>query len=667
MKVHVKNGRMVKVEGMTEDPATKGALCPKGLSAIQLVYSPDRLKYPLKRVGKKGKSKWERISWNKALGIIVEKLREIREKHGAKAIGVLRNTAAEWGNVWHYTVRFMNVLGSPNIFAMGHVCHMPRVIGGIHTYGVGRLTPDYEKSKCIILWASNPSGTAEGRLRVGQIIEARESGSKIIVVDPILTSLAAKADIWAQIRPGTDCALALSLINVIIEEGLYDKEFVEKWTEGFSKLREHVSAYSPQKVEKITSIKAETIKKIARAYAKNKPACLYDGNGIDQQINSVQTARAICILRSIIGNIDVPGGDLIPNTIGEKTVDIRLIDRTQNVKPVGNYPIMFQPRELPGPSVIDAILTSKPYPIKALIVQGCNPAVTLANTAKTKEALSKLELLVVMDLFMTRTAELADIVLPAATCFERTGLTQTPSLSTPFVLLQQKVIEPLAESWPDGKFWFELAKRMGYTKEFPWENVEEAIEEQIKPSGLTVARLKKGPVFLPITYGKFEQNGFNTPSRKIQLYSESLKEYGYDPLPRYVEPPETPISRPDLAEKYPLMALCWPRDVYVHTQHRNIPWLRIFDPEPSVKIHPKDAEKREIANGDTVTIRSPRGSITVKATITERVPIGAVALAWGWGEAVPEADLNSLTDDSIRDPIAGSTSNRLFLCEVEKT
>jgi len=519
----------------------------------------------------------------------------------------------------------------------------------------------------MILWGYNPSGTTESGLMIRQIFDAKEKGAKLIVIDPLLTPLAAKADIWGQIRPGTDCALALAMLNVIVNEELYDRDFVNKWTYGFEKLEEHIQEFPPEKMEKITWIKAEVIREIARTYATYKPACIYDGNGLDQYPNCVQTARAICILRAITGNLDVPGGDLIPDTI--PTVDITLKGMLpKGVKPVDDFPLFREfTGQVPAPSVIDAILTGKPYPIKAMIVQGGNPALTLANSTKVREALRKLEFLVVMDLFFTRTAELADIILPAATSFEKTGLTAYPSLRTNFIMLQQKVIEPLGESWPDWKFWFELAKKMGYRQEFPWKDVEEAIDELISPSGLTVAKLKEGPILLPRRYKKFEEKGFpSIPSGKVQIYSEILKDHGFEPLPTYIEPPETPTSRPELLGKYPLMGVCWPRSVYVHTQHRNVPWLRSLDPDPLVRINPKDANERNIEDGCAVIITSPRGSIKVKAKVTQKVPLGIVAISWGWGQTIIEANINDLTDDTVRDPITGTTPNRLFLCEVQK-
>jgi len=665
VQVEVEDGKITKVRGLTEDPRTRGALCPKGFAALQLVYAPDRLHNPLRRIGDRGSGKWERISWDDALNLITEKLLKIKAVDGAQAISVYKGQAADWGDSWQYPQRFMNLLGSPNLCTPGSVCHWPRTLAALFTYG-GKTAPDYENAKCIVLWAVNPTGANEGGLHVGHIIDARERGAKLIVINPILTDLAAKADIWARVRPGTDCALALGMLHVIIDQGLYDKEFVDVCTTGFDQLRQHVRQYTPEKVSAITSIETTTIYDLATTYAKNSPASLYEGNPIDHRENSMQTARAICILRAVTGNLDVPGGDLMPDTLD--FTDLRLAHRMPtDVKPVGSYPLMYQARQLPLPPVIDAILTGEPYPIKAMVVQGGNPAVTMANSERAKEAFKKLELLVVMDFFMTRTAELADVVLPAATSFERTGLTAYPAMRTNFILPLQKAIDPIGESWPDWRFWFELAKRMGYREEFPWDDVEEAIDELLKPSGLTLAMLKEKPVMLPKHYKKFEKKGFlGLPSGKVQLFADALTQWGYDPLPSHVEPSESPFSMPDFLSDYPLTAICWPRSVYVHSQHRTLPWLRALDPDPFVRIHPDDAERRSIKDGEEVAAMSSRGSIRLKARITRRVPIGIVAFTWGWGEAIPEADLNKLTDSVARDRIAGSTPNNLFLCEIRK-
>jgi anaerobic selenocysteine-containing dehydrogenase len=665
IQVHVEDGRIVKVCGLAEDPRTRGALCPKGFAAAQLVHSPDRLQYPLKRVGERGAGKWQRITWDEALHFIASRLKEIKGSDGAEAISVFKGQAPDWGDSFQYPQRFMNLLGSPNLCTPGSVCHYPRVLAAAFTYGV-KTSPDYQNARCIVLWATNPTGANEGGLRIGHIIDARERGAKLIVVNPILTDLAAKADIWVRIRPGTDCALALGMLNVIINENLYDREFVDTWTFGFDQLKRHVQQYLPKTVSNITGLEAKTIQEMLRTYAEHRPACLYDGNAIDQRVNSVQTARAICILRAVTGNLDVLGGDLLPDTLNFG--DLRLAERMPKaVKPAGDYPLMFQHRQLPLLSVIDAILTEKPYPVKAMIVQGGNPAVVMAKSDGTREALAKLDLLAVMDLFMTRTAQLADVVLPAASSFERAGLTAYPAMRSNFVLVQQKAIEPVGESWPDWRFWFELGKRMGYREEFLWEDVEETIDELLAPSGMTFAKLKEKPVVLPRQYKKFEKKGFpSMTSGKVELYADALSKWGYQPLPSYVEPPESPVSTPELLANYPLTAICWPRSVYVHSQHRNLPWLREIDPEPLVRVHPDDADQRAIRDGDEVVARSPRGSIRLKARITRRVPPRVVAFTWGWGESVPEANLNTLTDSLSRDPITGSTANNLFLCEVQK-
>lgn len=665
IQVQVENGMIVRVRGLPEDPRTRGALCPKGFAAPQLVHSPDRLLYPLKRLGEKGEGKWGRISWDEALDLISERLHSIKSKDGAQAISAYKGQAPDWGDSYQYPQRFMNVLGAPNLCTPGSICHYPRVLAASFTYGP-KPSPDYENTKCIVLWAVNPTGANEGGLRIGRIIDARERGAKLIVVNPILTDLAAKADIWARIRPGTDCALALGMLHVIINHDLYDKEFVDTWTSGFDRVRQHVQQYTPEKVSSITSLDAKTIYDLATMYALNRPACLYEGNAIDQRVNSVQTARAICILRAVTGNLDVQGGDLMPDTL--TFADLRLSERMpSDAKPAGEYPLMYQQRQYPLQPVIDAILTGKPYPIKAMIVQGGNPAVVMANSERTKKALEKLELLVVMDFFMTRTAELADVVLPAATSFERAGLTAYPAMRTNFILPLQKAIEPVGESWPDWKLWFELGKRMGYREEFPWDDVEQALDELLKPSALTMAGLKKNPVMLPRYYKKYQKKGFPAlPSGKVQIFADALKQWGYEPLPSYVEPTESPLSTPEIAAKYPLTAICWPRSVYVHSQLRNLQWLRALDPEPLVRIHPDDAMPRSIKDGEAVVTTSPRGSIRVKARLTRRVSRGVVAFTWGWGETIPGASLNKLTDNSARDQIAGSTPNNLFLCEIKK-
>jgi anaerobic selenocysteine-containing dehydrogenase len=563
---------------------------------------------------------------------------------------------------------FHNVFGSPNVVTTGHVCYIPKAMAQLHTFG--RLTvPDYEYANTIVQWGANPTATnvphAQG------IYEALRRGAKLIVVDPMRTKLTSRAHIWLRPRPGSDGALALSMLHVIINEKLYDEDFVREWTVGFQRLADLVQGYPPEKGETITWVPADTIRATARLYATNGPACLAEGNGLEQHTNGVQTARAISILRAVTGNLDVPGGDLFPAFL--PTTKIRLLDRLPQevaARRLDGHELFYAVNNMtPAPSAIDAMLTGKPYSIKAVLVMGMNPLVSLANEQRVREAFHRLEFLAVADLFMTRTAELADLVLPTATSFEKTGLTPE-SLRADYVLLQKKIVE-VEECWPDWKILFELARKLGYEQDFPWREVEEAIDYQLQPSGLTVERLRSNPAGLTYQgearYRKYETTGFNTPSGKVEIYSDAFARHGYDPLPTYVEPMESPLSQPDLAERYPLIGNGGSKPAwYCQSQFRNIPSLRHFEPEHLLQMHPQDAETRDLHDGDLVRVTSPRGSIRLKLQISDFVAPGVVAIPWGWGQAIPEANVNRLVDDLARDPISGATACRSFLCQVEK-
>lgn len=660
------NGVIKYIKGDREDPRSEGLLCVKGNEALSFLHAKDRILQPLMRVGERGESKWKTITWEEALDYISDHLNKIKNKLGAESISLYRGQASDWGAPWHYAQRFMNLLGSPNMCTPSNLCLLASVIGKRVTYG-GVLQPDWnDKTKSIIIWGANPSETNEHGVGGKKIIDSIENGAKLIVIDPFETLIAKKADLWLQIKPGTDCALALAFINVIINENLYDESFIKKWTVGFDQLKSHILDYSPEDVSPIVGIPAEKIKKAARMFACNKPGVIYDRNGLDQYYNAVQTNRAISILLSILGQIDVSGGMAFLTSVKSQFINFRE-KLSRSVKPVGDCPLHFElDRTVSLTATVDAILSDKPYPIKALLVQGGNPVVTVANTNRLIDALKKLDLLVVMDIFMTRTANFADIVLPASTFLETSGLTTYPSLRTNYLRLQQKVVEPLGDSWPDWKFWFELGKKMGFTEEFSWDSVEDAINEQIQPSGFNVDTLWNKPVFFPVTEKKYEKSGFDTPSGKIELFSSLMEKYGYDPIPKYVDSPVLTDTQGVPDNEYPLIGTGWPRTkTYTQSFLRNIPKLREIEPDPIVMMNPVDAKERNINNHQLVQISSKVGSVKLEVCIDEKVMQGYVAFTWGWGEAVPEANVNKLVDDSIRDPICGATTNRQFLCEVQ--
>jgi anaerobic selenocysteine-containing dehydrogenase len=528
---------------------------------------------------------------------------------------------------------------------------------------------DYENSKCVVLWGKNdrdcnPPGYEK-------ILRAREGGARLVVVDPIETKLASLADVWLQIKPGADGLLAMSMIQVIISEDLYDHRFVEEWTIGFEELSEAAKEYTPDRVAERTWLAPDQVREAARLYATTKPACISDGNGLDMHVNVSQNTRAVCMLRALTGNLDKRGGDLIPRAVPSR--DLQLKERRRSdLQPVSfEYPLFNSFHATRGDHtlspVVDAILDEKPYPIKALIIQAANPAVTMANSSRFLQAMDKLEFIVVIDLFMTKTAGLADIVLPATTSFEKTQL-NLGSISTNYVILQNRIIDWVGESWPDWKITFELGRKMGYQDLFPWSTAEEAIDYQLEPAGITVEMLRENPdgiLFEETEYEKYLHGGFDTRTGKVEFYSAVFEERGYPPIPRFDQAEENALSFDDEKSDYPLIAISGARPgCFVHSQFRNIPSLLQREPEPFVDIHPEDAGARGVSSGDLVTVQTPHGVVRMKANVADNVHAGSIRIAWGWGECDRDFNLNNLTDDRRRDPITGTTSNRCFRCNV---
>ena len=667
MNVYLEGGKIVRVEGMTEHPLNEGDLCPKGEAAPEYFYSRDRLKYPMKREGEE----WKRISWDEALDLIVFKLKEVKEKYGARsfAVAIGMPVLLAGSSTVGLIRRFCYVFGSPNCFSVESMCYRCRIISYMLTFG-RFCVADPENSSCIVVWGKNPQNSDPMLAR--SISKGREGGAKLIVVDPRRTPLAKIADLHIQPRPGTDCALALSLMNVIISEDLYDKEFVNKWTFGFDKLAEHVKRYPPEEAEKITWVPAETIREFARVYATTRPACIIQGtNTLDQSASGLQTGRSIAILQAITGNYGVPGGFIRGPRLPENPIEMPV--RPEG-KAVGQeeYPVFFGifGREFgEGQTMLlpDALLTGRPYPIKMMIIAGSNPLLTWPNSRKVEQALRKLDFLVVMDQFMSETARLAHLILPAATFLERTELCDYYSLwGIPYVMLRKKVAE-YGECWPDLKFWLELARRMGYEEYFPWKTAEEVIDYVLEPSGLTVRRLAEeepaGLYYGSIRYREYEREGFRTPTGKVEIYSETLARLGYDPLPTFREPPESPISTPELAEEYPLILTTGARHLeFCHSQHRNVPSLRQRTPEPLAEIHPETAGKYGLVDGEMVLVETRRGSIEIKLKVTEDIMPGVISIPHGWAQA----NVNILTDETPADPVVGYPSLKALLCRVRR-
>lgn len=661
MKVTVKDNKVHKVEGLKEHLRSRGGLCVKGRVALDIMYAPDRLRYPMK----KENGGWKQISWDEALDLITNNLEELKKSYGANSLSVYHGQTYIKNCIAMFCMkRFLNAYGTVNLCSAASECFIPHLLNGIATFG-SLAFADVENSRCIIIWGANPfaSGSFVGSSidRTIKILTGlKKKGVCFIIIDPRNSTISKIADMHLRVRPGTDGALALGMMRVIIEKGLYDKEYVEKYTSGFDSLKEMVEEYDLEKVEKITMVPRSEIEKAAQMFATTKPSSIIPGLGVEHQTNNVQTIRAQSILLAITGNIDIEGGNTFLSPTVLAPADIDDIPKP-SVDPIGmeEHPMFVSMiNQAQALVVIEKILEKDDSPIKALIVAGGAPIPELANTNKVREALKKMDFIAVIDLFMTETARYADLVLPAAFFLERDEVATMP------LNLQNKAVDA-GECWPDWKFWWELAKRMGYGKYFPWKGFEKLVDFVVEPTGATFAELKKHPegILKKIPPGKFLKDGFYTYSGKIEIYSHSLESNGYNPLPVYKEPMESVLSSPELAKEYPLTLTTGSRKpMYLHSQHRNIPSLRKLFPEPYLEIHPETAQDCGVGEGDCVMVESKRGKLTIKARLTEGIMPKVVHIPHGW----VETDCNLLTDHENRDPISGFPGLKSSLCHIRK-
>lgn len=667
LDVQVQEGRIVSVSGSPETPGSKGRLCIKGRATAEFVHNPERLLYPMKRVGERGSGNWERIGWDDALDLMAERFGEAKERYGAESVVFFVGYSKEVRPFLH---RLASAFGSPNYVTESSTCmSATRVAADLICGEFG--APEMPNTRCLLNWSTNPA--ASNHIDDEVIREAVERGVKYIVVDPRRTPQAGRADLFLQIRPGTDGALALGMMNVIIAEGLYDREFVERWTVGFDGLCELVRQYPPEEVERITRVPKEMVVAAARMFAATKPAGIRTSAcSTVHHTNGVQNHRAIIALCAITGNLDVPGGNVAVspgyNEVrnGVPAADITMYEETVGkLSPrvgQGRFPIFCRYyHEGQGVDFPDQITTGKPYPLKAMLGIGMN-LMMWPNSSRMAEALKALDFFVTTDYFPTPTTAISDLVLPAATSLERETLIHYRS---GHVMWRNAAIPPVGESWADWKLVFELAGRLGMKDRFWGGDLYRAFDEILAPSGTTVEQLKAAgkPVAMgkPRTYRKFEQGGFRTPSGKVELASSVLAEHGLDALPVYHEPAESPLSTPELAKRFPLVLTTGARKPnYLHSELRNVPSLRSVSPLPEVDINPADAMARRVNHGDRIRLSTPRGSVDLFANVTDVVPPGVIHVYHGWSEA----DINTITDGEHLDPISGFPPFKSMLAEV---
>ncbi|MGD9143475.1 MAG: molybdopterin-dependent oxidoreductase [Dehalococcoidia bacterium] len=674
-EIYVKDGKVVCVEGDTNHPHNQGRLCPKGLAIPQYMYHPDRVTTPLKRVGARGEGKWEPISWDEAYGTIETRLKDIRDKYGAESVIFCQGTGRDIGGPITF---LMYAYGSPNwvqVGLAGHACYTPRLGAMFATQGSYCVldasqfleeryeSEEWEPPKYIIIWAQNPIAGCHDGFFGHWIIDCMKRGSKLIVIDPRSTWFSSRAEVHLQNRPGTDGAIALGMLNVIINEGIYDKEFVEKWCYGFDELKERVQEYPPEKVEEITWVPADLLRQAARLYANNKPSAIQWGEPVDAMPAGSVVAQAINHLWAITGNVDNPGGNVIAkNSHGVTTYPFSSAELTKlygeelvkklNEKRIGanDYPMIKNFRGWVQPDVlIEQLETGKPYKVRGAWIQTSNIlGGQAADPRRHYEAMKDLDFIVVVDLFQNPTSmALGDIFLPAVSFCEKESFR---SWWQPLCVTQQAV-KPVGECKSDWEINLEMAKRLATTP-IKYDTVRELINDRLKDGNTDFDTLanKGGWEFPPEghptrPYYRHEkgllrqdgQPGFDTPTGKVELYSKRYEEWGLDPLPYYEEPAESEVSTPDVAKEYPLILTTGRRSpVFFHSEHRMIPWLRELDPDPVVEIHPEAAEDAGIANGEWVYVENKRGRVKFRAKVTATAHPRVVTCPHGWW--LPETD-----------------------------
>ena len=658
IEVLVKDGRATRVRPFKDYP--NGPPCVKGNSILFQLYHPDRLQYPMKRTSAKGSARadWQRISWDEALETIARNLTKIKQKYGPEKVLFYAGDPkdAVRPNLQRLALKF----GSPNYGTESSVCHRATVLAtSLNGAGSKGLTP---ATRAVIIWAHNPAWSMAREME--ELVEAKERGVQIIDVDPRMAPTTRLADIHLQLRPGTDGALALGISRVIINEKLYDEEFVLSWTQGFQEFSDYVQQFTPENVEKITGVPAGKLVAAARMYASNKPtAWITSAATTVHHWNGCQNHRAISAMTALTGAVPVPGlGSSIPGPSVRDISEWRtLLPPLRNKRAdLKDFPVWEQfVEEIQINRMPEYV---KEGALRAGLFAGCNCRMWPQNHLYAK-AISDMEFTAGADFWLTPTMELMDVVLPAATSLERLGPIHVAGQT---VFLPQPVVAPVGEARGDMEWMWDLAKRLGMGAEFWNGDPIATLDWQLEPLGIKATDLMKeakGKVITPPQpKPSADKPGFKTPSGKFELKSSILEKAGFDGLPTYREPPEGPVAAPQMAEKYPLIFNTGSREpMYTHSRHRNNPRLRELKPDPQVDVNPADAQARGIKQGEDAIVETPAGKITVKANITNLAQPGVVHMFHGW----PQADVNTILARTL-DPISGFPAFKSQLCQVRK-
>jgi thiosulfate reductase/polysulfide reductase chain A len=662
----VRNGVVEKLDPNPKFRKSRGMLCARGNAGLRQLYDPDRLKYPLLRKGDRGSGQWQRLSWNDALDLAGERLMKIADEY--TRCGVIFMAGADMQSAFVH--RFTQAFGSYNALSHESQCLIAGTRGFLDTFGEVPI-PDMYYTKYAVLMGANRFEALVTPDSI-DLMTAMKEGAKLVVMDPRYTKTAARADEYYAIRPHTDMAIMLAIANVLIEEDLYDKQFVQERCFGIDQLKEHVRQYTPEWAAEESDVPAEAIRRIARELAANAPqAMVYPGRRSSNYWNSTQIRRSFAIVNALLGNWDRPGGLTAARMVGLKTPHIEAPwydDNPMDRVDAGVAPLMF-PEEGSFKIARDAVIKGEPYPVKGFVTYKTNPVQTVSNRQKNFEMYKQLDFALAIDIVMSDTAYMADLVLPSQCALERIdpASAQQGSSACACVVMRDPVVDqPMFESKP--AFWImqELANRVGLG-EFFETTVEDYRKEQLEElPGAMEALLRDGVYYNPSKlYGVYEGRIFKTKSKKIELYNERYREMGVDPMPVYEKPNPVPEGK--------FRIVVGRNALVTQSSSTNNSLLTEFVPNNDLWIHPDPAARLNIQTGDMVSVSSPVGQQSLKALVTRRTRPDTVYMLTGFGVLSPKlsniygkgACIGEVIEDHM-DELTGNMAMHMTMVEVKK-
>ncbi|HUX24343.1 MAG TPA: molybdopterin oxidoreductase family protein [Burkholderiales bacterium] len=663
MHITVEDGVAVKVEGAKDMPFTDGTLCTKVARYLDRTYSKERVLYPLKRVGAKGEGKFERIGWDEALDTIAAKFKQIAAVEPQSILPC--SYAGTMGLVQYASMdrRFFHKLGASLLERT--LCSSAGKVGMKITLGAGvGMDPErFDEAKLILIWGSN---SIVSNLHLwSRVQEAKRRGAKLIAIDPYRSLTAAKCDQHLALLPGTDAALALGLMHVIVNEGLCDEDYVARHTLGFEQLRERVQDYPPEKVAAICGLARDEIVALAREYAGTRPAAIRLNYGMQRHSGGGMAVRAVTCLPALTGHWRDAAGGVVLSTGDWYGLNHALLERPDLIP--------NRPRTINQSALGDALTAADP-PVRAIYVYNNNPVAVCPDSPKVIAGFKREDLFtVVHEIFLTDTADYADIVLPATTQLEHYDVHK--SYGHLYVLANSPAVAPLGEAKPNSEVFRLLAARMGFEDACFRDSDEDICRQALKSSNPRMAGIEWEALKaqgwqrlrVPARFAPFAEGNFPTPSGKCEFWSETARGMGMDPLPAYTPPRESALSAPQLAKSYPLAFISPPARNFLNSSFANLPFALKEAGEPYLDIHPEDAAKRGIAEGDAVRIYNQRGAFVVKARVSDRVRRGVVAaLSVWWRKLSPDGrNANEVTSQALAD-MGGAATFYDCLVEVER-